>query len=328
MKVTLAVPVYGVEHYIGKCVDSLFSQDYEDIEFLFINDCTFDNSVGVIRDHLKYFPSRIKQTRIIDLPTNKGLQVVRNLAIQLATGDFIFHVDSDDYIEPDAISSLVSKQVATDADLVVANYFFETPDATTVIRYCDISKSKEELVKDCLGDKSGQSVWGILIRKQLYLDNNIKADESFSIGEDWQVSPLLLYYAKKIEYIDKTIYHYQYLRPDSITLSSQSSFSQKKTRVICFIKTMNRLLDSFENKGQSYLDVIYRKKAALVQDAMIFCCRDRDKRSFYNILPELESIDSKYLTGLGNSNHIVSALKRNYYTLSFLLWIKDCINGK
>ena len=78
---------------------------------------------------------------------NKGLSAARNLAVQLATGDFIFHVDADDYIEYDAISSLVSKQVETGADLVTANYFFETREKTVVIMYCDISKTKEEIVK-------------------------------------------------------------------------------------------------------------------------------------------------------------------------------------
>lgn len=323
MKITIAVPVYGVEKYVSKCAESLFSQDYEDLEFLFINDCTRDNSVGEIRKCLQKYPHRIEQTRIIDCPVNKGLPAVRNLAVQLATGDFIFHVDADDYIEIDAVSSLASKQMETGADLVTANYFFETQENTTIIRYCDISKTKEEIVKDCLSDKAGQSVWGILIRKQIYMEHNIKADESFSIGEDWQVSPLLLYYAKKIAYVDKTIYHYQFSRPDSISISSQQSFFEKKKRYICYVKTMNHLLDSFKDKGETYLDTIYREKAILVQDAMIYCCKDRDRKSFNYMLSELKSMDSHYFSVLGNTNPLVSVLKRNYFSMLFLLWLKD-----
>ena len=325
MKVTIAVPVYGVEKYVGKCVDSLFSQDYDDIEFLFINDCTFDNSVGEIHKCLQHYPHRIQQTRVVDLSKNKGLSAVRNLAIQLATGDFIFHVDSDDYIEPGAISSLVAEQIATGADLVVANFSIETPDTKKIVKYCDISKTKEEIVKDCIGDKAGQAVWGILIRRQIYIDNHIKADESFSIGEDWQVSPLLLYYAKKIAYIDKVVYHYQLSRPDSITLSSQTSFAEKKKRCVCYVKTMNRLLDSFKDKGEMYLDTIYREKAILIQDAMIYCCKDRDKSSFRYLRSELDSMDDQYLSVLGNANPFVMMLKKNYYTLSLLIILKNII---
>ncbi len=321
MRVTIAVPVYGVESYIGKCAASLFEQTYQDLEFLFVDDCTPDKSVEVIEKILERFPERRSQVRIISQPVNKGCPAARNLAVRLATGEFLFHVDADDYIEPDAVSSLVSEQLATGADLVVANYLIETEDKTTVVRYCDISKNKEEIVKDCLDDKSSQSVWGILIRRALYTDNNIKADESFHVGEDWQVSPLLLYYANKIAYVDKVIYHYQLSRPNSITITSQASVSKKKNQLICFVKTMNCLLESFKDKGQVYLDVIKRKKAILVQDAMIYCCKDHDRASFNKMLSEKMTIDDSYMSALGSTNPIVSKLKENYFALSFMLLI-------
>lgn len=322
-KVTIAVPVYGVESYVEKCAESLFEQTYPNLEFLFINDCTPDRSIEIIERVLERFPNRKDQVRIINQEKNKGCPAARNLAIQLATGEFIFQVDSDDYIEKDAISTLVIEQKATDADLVVANYVIETPNETGLVRYCDISKSKEDIVKDCLDDKSSQSVVSILIRRQIYIENNIRADENFHVGEDWQVAPLLLYYANKIAYVDKVIYHYQLSRPNSITITSQTSITKKKNQLICFVKTMNCLLESFKDKGQTYLDVIYRKKAILVQDAMIYCCRDRDKRSFRYLRRELDSIDDQYLLGLGNTHPFVRMLKKNYYTLSLLMLLKN-----
>lgn len=322
MKITIAVPVYGVESYIGKCALSLFEQTYSNLEFLFINDCTPDNSIGVVERVLDKYPNRQEQVRIVNQPERKGCPAARNLAVQLATGDFLFHVDADDFIEKDAISSLVSEQIATDADLVVAKYAIETQEATSIAKYCDISKTKEEIVKDCLNDKSAQSVWGILIRRQLYIDHNIRADESFHVGEDWQVSPLLLYYADRIAYVDKVVYHYQLSRPNSITMTSQASVSNKKNQLICFVKTMNCLLDSFKDKGKFYLDVIYRKKAILVQDAMIYCCKDRDKKSFRFLRDELDSIDDRYLAVLGQPNPVIRMLKKNYYTLSLFIMLK------
>lgn len=323
MKVTIAVPVYGVESYVEKCAISLFEQTYPNLEYVFIDDCTPDKSIEIIEKVLDKYPNRKRQVRIIRQKKNKGCPAARNMAVQLATGDFIFHVDADDYVEKDAIATLVSEQKATDADLVVANYLIETPSETGLVRYLDISKTKEEIVKDCLDDKSSQSVWGILIRKQLYVDHKIKADESFHVGEDWQVSPLLLYYANKIAYVDKVVYHYQLSRPNSITMTSQDSVSKKKNQLICFVKTMNHLLDFFKDKGKTYMDVIYRKKAILVQDAMIYCCRDRDKSSFRYLRSELDSIDNQYLSGLGNANPFVMMLKKNYYTLSLLIMLKN-----
>lgn len=327
-KVSIAVPVYGVEAYVEKCAESLFSQTYTDMEFLFVNDCTPDKSVDVIKKTLERFPNRKEQVRIINQSENKGCPAARNLAVQLATGDFIFHVDSDDYLEPDAIVSLVCKQISTGADLVVANYLLETEEKTTVVRYCDASKSQEDIVKDCLDDKCSQSVCGILIRRKIYIDNNIKADESFHVGEDWQVAPLLLYHANKIAYVDKVVFHYQLSRPNSITITSQTSVTKKKNQLICFVKTMNCLLESFKDKGQVYLDVIYRKKAILVQDAMIYCCRDHDKRSFEWMKTEIESVQRKYLSVLGHQNLIISMLKFNYFGLSLLLLMNDFFKRK
>ena len=326
-KVTIAVPVYGVESYVGKCAESLFEQTYPNLEFLFINDCTPDKSIEIIESVLERFPSRKGQVRIINQSVNKGCPAARNLAIQLATGEFIFQVDSDDYIEKDAISTLVIEQKAEDADLVVANYVIETPNETRLVRCCDISKPKEGIVKDCLDDKSSQSVVSILVKRQIYVDNNIRANESFHVGEDWQVAPLLLYYAKKIAYVDKVVYHYQLSRPNSITITSQTSITKKKNQLICFVKTMNCLLESFRDKGQTYLDVIYRKKAILVQDAMIYCCKDGDKLRFDEMKKELNSIDDKYLAVLGDTNPILSLLKRNYYSMLFFLWIKNFTQG-
>lgn len=321
-KVTIAVPVYGVEAYIEKCAESLFEQTYPNLEYVFIDDCSPDKSIEIIEKVLDRYPNRQGQVRIIRQKKNKGCPAARNLAVQLATGDFIFHVDADDYLEKDAISSMVSEQMATDADLVVGNYMIETDSKTNLVQYCDISKTKEEIVKDCLDDRSSQSVWGILIRRQIYIENNIRADENFHVGEDWQVAPLLLYYANKIAYVDKVIYHYQLSRPNSITITSQESVTKKKNQLICFVKTMNCLLESFKDKGQTFLDVIYRKKAILVQDAMIYCCKDKDKKSFYYMLSELNSIEEKYLSVLGNTKFFVLKLKRNYYTLFFILFIK------
>ena len=322
--VTVAVPVYGVESYIEKCCVSLFEQTYPDLEFLFINDCTPDKSIDIIRNTLSKYPNRQRQVRIINQPDNKGCPAARNLAVQLATGAFLLHVDADDYLEKDAVASLVSEQMLTGADLVVADYVIETRDTASIVKYCDISKTKEEIVKDCLADKSSQSVWGILIRRQLYIDHNIKADERFHVGEDWQVSPLLLYYSEKIAYIDKIVYHYQLSRPNSITMTSQVSVSKKKDQLVCFVKTMNCLLDSFRDKGETYVSVIYRKKAILVQDAMIYCCKDRDKKTFRALRRELDSIDDRYLTALGGTNPVVRMLKKGYYSL----WLLLCLRNK
>ena len=82
IKVTVAVPIYGVEKYIERCAVSLFEQTYSNIEYIFVNDCTCDNSMGILKSILDKYPERKKQVKIIVHEQNKGLGAARNTAIK------------------------------------------------------------------------------------------------------------------------------------------------------------------------------------------------------------------------------------------------------
>ena len=110
MKVSILVPVYGVEKYIEKCAVSLFEQSYEDIEYIFVNDCTPDRSIEVLRATIARYPQRQKQVVIIDHDVNRGLGAARHTATEwAATGELVMHVDSDDYLMPHAVVASVRK---------------------------------------------------------------------------------------------------------------------------------------------------------------------------------------------------------------------------
>ena len=98
-KVSICVPIYGVEQYIERCVRSLFEQTYENIQYIFVNDCTKDKSIEILQQLLVQYPHRESQVHIITHDRNRGLGAARNTAVDAATGEFLFHVDSDDYID-------------------------------------------------------------------------------------------------------------------------------------------------------------------------------------------------------------------------------------
>ena len=118
MKVSILVPVYGVEKYIGQCAETLFGQTYDDIEYVFVDDCTPDNSIQVLRQVLSAYPQRTKQVSIIRHDHNRGLGAARKTAFEASSGEFVMNVDSDDYLAPDAVEKLVARQQQTGADLV------------------------------------------------------------------------------------------------------------------------------------------------------------------------------------------------------------------
>ena len=108
--ISILVPIYSVEQYIERCAKSLFEQTYTDIEYIFVNDCSPDRSIDILKETILKYPKRKNYVKIINHDVNRGLSAARNTAVENAIGDFILHVDSDDYLEMDAIEKLVSNQ--------------------------------------------------------------------------------------------------------------------------------------------------------------------------------------------------------------------------
>ena len=122
------VPIYNVENFISRCLESLFSQTYSNIEYVFVNDCTPDNSMTILSDMLQKYPSRATMVKIINNSQNHGIAIVRNTLLENATGDYILFVDSDDWIEKDMVINLVDKAASTDADIVGCDYYEDYHD--------------------------------------------------------------------------------------------------------------------------------------------------------------------------------------------------------
>ncbi len=104
MKISIIIPVYNVAPYIEQCIESVLSQDYEDIEVIIVDDCGTDNSMELVREMIA---GTSKEIHILKHDHNRGFAAGRNTGIKNAVGNYIYFLDSDDYIEPDCISRLV-----------------------------------------------------------------------------------------------------------------------------------------------------------------------------------------------------------------------------
>ena len=131
VKVSVCIPVYGVEKYIERCARSLFEQTMRDgIEFIFVNDCTPDKSIEILEKVLAEYPHRKKQTQIINHEKNSGLVAARKTGLAHATGEYIIHCDSDDWVELNMYEKMYHAAKAADADMVYCDYVKELPDNT------------------------------------------------------------------------------------------------------------------------------------------------------------------------------------------------------
>ena len=192
--VSILVPVYGVEDYIERCSRSLFEQTYKNIEYIFVNDSTKDNSIDILCDIIKQYPQIKDKIKIINHERNIGLSGARITALKHSSGKYISWVDSDDYVEPDMIERMVKKVVETGADIVTCNTIVHYNGyEDKLITPQDIDSM--EMVLLMLQKKIPVSVWARLIKKELYTKYNIAPLLGVNNGEDFQVMPRLVYYA-------------------------------------------------------------------------------------------------------------------------------------
>lgn len=123
IKLSVIVPFYGVEKYIARCAESLMRQTtQDDVEFIFVNDATKDNSFDVLQKVLTEYPEREEQVTILHHERNKGLPAARNTSLSIAKGKNIYHCDSDDYLERDVLEVLYRKADENKSDIVMERF--------------------------------------------------------------------------------------------------------------------------------------------------------------------------------------------------------------
>lgn len=207
-KVSIIVPIYNVEKYIERCILSLFNQDFESIEYIFVDDCTPDNSIAILKELIEKYPNRKSHARIINHEENKGSGATRKTGILNATGEYTIYIDSDDWCELDMISRLYKYAIDTNSDVVVSDYFKSYPKNLDIYQkqtWCpEFHKNMKNLI---LGPLHG-SLCNKLVRRKLYLENNLLPPEEISLLEDKWVMIRLFLYADKIFHTSNAFLHY------------------------------------------------------------------------------------------------------------------------
>ena len=133
-KVSVIVTIFNREKYIKECVQSLFEQTLDNIEYVFVDDASKDRSIEELTLLMYKFPKRIPQVKIIRLKYNGGVANARNVGLQNSTGEYVIHADSDDWIDKEMYEILYQKAIDTDADIIGCNITHEYPSMTTVLK--------------------------------------------------------------------------------------------------------------------------------------------------------------------------------------------------
>ncbi|MGE4513601.1 MAG: glycosyltransferase family 2 protein [Chryseobacterium sp.] len=211
-KISIIIPVYNVEQYLAKCLDSVIRQTYQNIEILVVNDGSTDNSAQIITDYARKYPNKIKSFH----KENGGLSDARNFGIDRATGDYIGFVDSDDYITPNMYEDMVGLAEKHNAEMVICNIQKVNQKGKIVQKLTQVPNMPEKIdLEKNFSVFSDISYFACnkLFRKTLFNEKRFKRNVHF---EDIQLIPQLLLMCKTIAQTQD--FHYQYLeRSDSIT---------------------------------------------------------------------------------------------------------------
>ena len=221
-KISVIITIYNSENYITPCVNSLFNQTLEEIEYIFINDATQDNSIEKLHCIIGDFPNRKPSVKIINLNKNKGVSNARRIGLENATGEYIIHCDSDDWIDKDMYERLYQKAKETDADIVGCNFRHEFSDIQYDFHQ-QYSDSMEENIRRLINGKIFPSLCTSLTRRKLIEESNIFFPQGLNMGEDLYFNIQLYLHAKNIVGMDWAPYHYRHTEDSSCVKRTRKS---------------------------------------------------------------------------------------------------------
>ena len=299
-KVTIAVAVYNTEAYVEQCARSLFEQTLEEIDFLFVDDGSTDDSVAIVERTLKDYPNRAEQVRFIRYRQNQGLACVRREACEAARGEYLVYVDSDDYVEPNYAELLYAKAKETGADVVACDYFIhqEGHETYRVRKLSPLGEGENGslLREGTINTTLDPNVWCRLVRKDLLLENEIlwpRANNS----EDKLISIQTAYYARRMAYVQQPLYHYRY----NTASLSRNKDKAVKLKVVDELLTNYRIMEEFIAKHhimEQYPDCTFYSKLNIRNRLLPFWGERKYRRRYLRTFPEMNRI---YL--FGNKYH-------------------------
>ncbi len=217
IKVSILVPFYKVENYVGRCVESLFNQTYKNIEYIFVNDCTPDRSMEVIKEKIEKFHFMDK-CKIIIHEDNQGISASRNDCLDNMTGDYFLFIDSDDYIDNDMVELLVDAAIKEDADISGCGYIEEYPDRS-VSHPQFYSNNHDEMMKAITLLKIKGVMWKLLVRSNIVTEHRseVRFIPDRKMVDDYFFCCQIFYYAQSFVGVNRCMYHWVQYNPNNYT---------------------------------------------------------------------------------------------------------------
>ena len=260
---SIIIPAYNVEKYIGDCLESIINQTYKNIEVIVINDGSKDNTFNVI----KSYAEKDNRIKAID-QKNQGVSATRNNGIELAAGDYFTFFDSDDYIPKSAIEALVNEAEKTKVDIVVAN-FSKIKNGKELSKLKKIEKicAKEEALEELFNEVYiNCSVWNKLFKREVF--GTEKYDKTLKVAEDFDFLYRVMKHADKVAInTNETVYHY-FVRENS---AMQGNFDSKFEKEIPLCE---RIIEEIKEEYPEIIDSAIRRYQRAIVSCLSKCLKE------------------------------------------------------
>lgn len=313
IKVSIVIPVYNASKYLDRCIDSLLAQTLDSVEFIFVDDCSQDQSVAIIRNRLSDFEQAGFSVKVLQHAVNRGSSAARNTGLKEVTGEYTGWVDADDYISSNMMKALYDMISKDRADMVCCDFEMVYPDGRVVKRPQPQPTSADAFIKMLMIGTIQGMLWNKLFKSSIVKANDIQFVEGSNLGEDRNVLIKVLCFCQKIIYKSESLYFYMQENVDSITRDV------KMSRVYEEIRNTEDVMEFMKAKGVSYdldsaLKLKFRSKSKLLNSLDI-----NDFKNWSNTFSESNALIET--SHLGTRHKILAQFAKAQTWLPIKLWI-------
>lgn len=313
--ISIVVPVYNAEKYLDKCLSSLTSQSYKNIEIICVNDGSKDSSLNILKEYQE------KNDRVVVIDkANEGVSVARNVALDIAKGEYILFVDSDDWIDISTCEEAVNTLLEENADLVMWPYVKEYKDFSenkVIFKESKIVFDREKTKRlhrrlfglidaELKNPESADAlctIWGKLYKSAFIKENGIRFEDIKNIGtyEDGLFNVEVFKHLNKVVYVNRHLYHYRKDNETSITTVYKSALAEQRR------KLFNLMSDyiTTHDLGNEYVKALQNRIALSILDIGLnslssnkSCKQKKKEIAIYLLSPEykeaVKNLELKY----------------------------------
>lgn len=326
-KISVIVPVYNVESTLCKCIDSILKQTYDNWELLLIDDGSTDSSGGICDIYAE------KDCRIsVVHKVNGGVSVARNTGLDKACGKYVLFVDSDDYIDENALEILLKNAEENDADVVMFGFYYHVEETKeTFSNFPEVhfvgneSEFLEEVFEHTFRKEMLNAPWNKLIRKNVLDANNLRFNPEFSICEDMIFSIEILSVSNQIVVLDKAMYHYVYKLGDNLV----NKFHYNYFEALNFYK---KKMDSYLAKNDAEESIVFMVEDFYAEKIIaylkrIYVSSRYDRKKKYSELKrignhsEVQHVMKRYCSVRIKKKVVVFCINNKFFVLLNLLYL-------